>query len=227
MIKSVISGDGEKTRHRFTLELTAPSGLKLYARPSDSAKLDTPLFVEIEDGLMVFARCYRRNFTGEVAARNLAEIPEFGEWKNAVCKIIQDFRESKLVIPWDSVCFGFTRDEIQATRDHHFAIKEQNRIEREEKETARRESEERKQVAYIDGLKQLVSDGESIDGESLVDLSRELGIEIHPRTCGMIKTRVVSIGIDTAKKRGKGSIQSAYEVYGQCQNALTGELVTA
>ncbi len=61
----------------------------------------------------------------------------------------------------------------------------------------------------------------AIDGDELIDLARHLGIEMHPRTVGMIRKRLSWINSNQAGCRGKGPIQNAFVVYRACFKILT------
>ena len=73
-------------------------------------------------------------------------------------------------------------------------------------------------------IKATVQRGESISGEDLIDLTRYLGIDVHPRTIGAIRNHVVTIAEDTARvyRKRNRCPQSVHTVYASCQEALEG-----
>lgn len=53
---------------------------------------------------------------------------------------------------------------------------------------------------------------DQITGQELLDLARHHGIEVHPRTAGMLKSRVLSIGRDQARVTGRPSTGNAFAI---------------
>lgn len=70
----------------------------------------------------------------------------------------------------------------------------------------------------MDRLKAKFSEG--LTGEELLELARHVGIDVHPRTAGMLKRRIAWIGDGTARVRGKGGAGDAFVVRDAVADAL-------
>lgn len=96
---------------------------------------------------------------------------------------------------------------------------------RQEKEAeAKRIADEKaaKEAARLDAIHQKVRDDIPIDGDSLVDLCRYLGVELHPRTAGTLRKRVVEINSTSASvrkiKQASGLSNEPYKAYVECMS---------
>lgn len=67
------------------------------------------------------------------------------------------------------------------------------------------EQRERERLAAIVGK---VKADEGIDGSQLADLARSMGIDLHPRTVGTLRKRVVSITSNGGRVTGRGHLPS-------------------
>jgi hypothetical protein len=89
-----------------------------------------------------------------------------------------------------------------------------------EAERARVEGEKSAaESARLAAIVEKIKRDEPIDGDSLIDACRFLGIEVHPRTAGTLRKRVVSINSSTARITGKGLSNEPYRLYRACQGA--------
>lgn len=102
------------------------------------------------------------------------------------------------------------------------AYRAAKQAERDAKESAEKAKEDAKYRERIDKVIGLVRGGEMVEAEQLIDLVRHLGIDVHPRTIGAIRTHVVTIGPEGARvyKRKTKAPQSMYSVYKQCQDLI-------
>lgn len=93
---------------------------------------------------------------------------------------------------------------------------------REAKEKANADA---KFQAIIDGAVVRMQAGESVDGETLVTVCRHLGIDVHPRTVGMLRTRVRQINAESARIIGRGIGSTPYDLYRQCVERIAAGVV--
>lgn len=85
---------------------------------------------------------------------------------------------------------------------------------REAEEDARKLKRAAERLAEMEAIKASVVEGAGIDGRSLVDLARHVGIDIHPRTAGTAIKRLGSISSNQASVYGKGPLpQSVWRLY--------------
>lgn len=79
-----------------------------------------------------------------------------------------------------------------------------------------------KEAARLNVIHQKVRDDIPIDGDSLVDLCRYLGVELHPRTAGTLRKRVVEINSTAASvrkiKQASGLSNEPYKAYVECMS---------
>lgn len=99
-------------------------------------------------------------------------------------------------------------------------IEEQQAAEREAKEKEKALAEQKKRDARKAQLSAKVAANESIPGDDLAELCGMLGIELHPRTVGMLRKRVRSINAHSASIVGKGLSDAAFHAYLNCATAI-------
>lgn len=99
-------------------------------------------------------------------------------------------------------------------------IEAQQKNERNAADTAKRLETQRKIDARKATLSAKVAANESIPGDDLAELCGMLGIELHPRTVGMLRKRVRSINANSASIVGKGLSNAAYHAYMNCATAI-------
>lgn len=85
-------------------------------------------------------------------------------------------------------------------------------------ETRRKEAEQ--QSAWIEKTVAALRSDEFVSGDDLVEFARYKGIEVHPRTVGMIRKRVRFIRSCEARVVGKSDAQSAFSVHKQVLSTL-------
>lgn len=85
-------------------------------------------------------------------------------------------------------------------------------------ETRRKEAEQ--QSAWIEKTVAALRSDEFVSGDDLVKFARYKGIEVHPRTVGMIRKRVRFIRSCEARVVGKSDAQSAFSVHKQVLSTL-------
>lgn len=110
------------------------------------------------------------------------------------------------------------------------AFREKQAAEREEESRRRDEAEALKTKEVREKLEASVRKDEHINGEELLGLCRFHGIEVHPRTAGFWKSRIVAINSDSGKmnaKRGQSTdATSAYRAYRELRKRLTESVLT-
>jgi len=114
----------------------------------------------------------------------------------------------------DGTPYGVAMKVLQDAKDSAAEAKRQ----RQEEEDRQRE------LAVLSILEDEVRKNMMIDGEELLKLCRHHGIEVHPRTAGFWRSRVVGINSDRgrvqAKKGQSSDCTSAYRAYRQVQTNL-------
>jgi hypothetical protein len=95
-------------------------------------------------------------------------------------------------------------------------IEAEQQREREAKEQAKQAAEQVKRDTIKAKLSARVAVNESISGEELAELCSMLGIELHPRTIGLLRKRVRAINSGSASIVGKGLSDAAYGAYLSC-----------
>lgn len=88
--------------------------------------------------------------------------------------------------------------------------------EEEERERLEQEKVEKERLAKtkeLERIKAAVVADTGISGDELVYLARAVGVEVHPRTVGMLRKRVVEIKEGAARIYGKGDTGLAHRVY--------------
>ena len=108
-------------------------------------------------------------------------------------------------------------------RDRVAAIDAKREAERVAEETAKRDKREADKAARLERIKQQMVADTAIGGDELLDIARTLGIDVHPRTAGMLKRRVNSIRRGQAGIVKGGSVQAAFDLYKQCLVLFAGE----
>lgn len=115
-----------------------------------------------------------------------------------------------------------TREVLRAFigEESALAFEEEVRLAKEAREAEHVAKEAAKRDAYLSTIKAKFLAGGGVNGDELVDLARSLGIEIHPRSVGMLRKRVVWICEDKARIYKGGPIDSAYELYKEVKEAM-------
>lgn len=113
------------------------------------------------------------------------------------------------------------RQYIGADRfDAYYAALE---ADREAQERARHDAQESKGRAAVERMAETVKAGRPIDGDSLATLARSLGFDLHPRTVGTLRKRVVSIGPDGGRVTGRGFLpDTIWRLYREVREKLAG-----
>lgn len=93
-------------------------------------------------------------------------------------------------------------------------------------ERTRKEREENEAIAAKELACIKSRFGTGITGDELLTLARHLGVEVHPRTAGMIRKRIVSIANGSARISGKRVTDDAWACWRACEAALSAELAT-
>jgi hypothetical protein len=106
--------------------------------------------------------------------------------------------------------------------ERYEAFLQGRRDEREAKEQQRLADKAAERQKRIDAIAAKVKQGEYVSGDDLVDLLRHLEIDIHPRTVGTLRKRVVEIKADQARIRGRGLPNGMYHLYQAAQLKLAG-----
>lgn len=80
---------------------------------------------------------------------------------------------------------------------------------------ADREAAERRNAesARLEDLRQRFASGERVTGDELIDVARAAGIDVHPRTAGTLRRRVVEIGGGSARVRGGACPDGVWALY--------------
>lgn len=121
---------------------------------------------------------------------------------------------------------GGTQDVVrQYVGDAYQEFYKRKEDEQRAKDEKRRAEEAAKHEKYMQAVREKVKAGEMVGGEELVDLCRELKVDIHPRTVGMIRKRVSVINHEQARVSGRGPINGAYSLYKECRAKLGGTVV--
>lgn len=123
---------------------------------------------------------------------------------------------------------GGTRQAIRQHCGESYCAAEDSareKAEREARETAERKESERAAAELeqrLQGHRETVCSGEAISGESLLELARSLGIDVHPRTAGMLRKRVAWVEAHRNARWGKAHLPgSVCELYRRCQELLS------
>lgn len=106
----------------------------------------------------------------------------------------------------------------------------------QERENARLAKEKERsdiESARLNAIHQKVKENIPIDGDTLVDLCRYLGVELHPRVAGVLRKRVVEINKDGASvkkiKQASGLSSEPYKAYLDCMNCelrITAQIIS-
>lgn len=75
----------------------------------------------------------------------------------------------------------------------------------------------------MDKLAATVAAGEAVEGDQLLTLARHVGVDVNPRTAGLLRRRVAWIKAGTAGVTGKGGAGQAHAVY----DAVRAKVATA
>lgn len=95
------------------------------------------------------------------------------------------------------------------------------RSEYQARQQAAAEKEAKRRAEYIAALTTAIKADVAIEGTDLVEIARECGVEIHPRTVGTLRKRVLSINSCSARIRGKQLPNSVYGLYRQVRDYLS------
>jgi hypothetical protein len=123
---------------------------------------------------------------------------------------------------WDVL----TADPIwgQLLRDHEQAITErQEAANRERIERERIEREQAAKLARMDKAKSTLLANGQIDGETLLELARYIGIDVHPRTAGTLKKRIGLIGNGSCRVYGGSVPDGVWVLYREVMAVLQPE----
>lgn len=212
------SSDGTEKRKRFT-HVETFGELRIFAFEADADNRYAAWFVEIEPGRVTFA-----NFGRTCLEREPCTVPDtLDGWKAAVRAMWQDGLRNGQALPLDAVYFGFSEADITTSREARAERLEAARIERERKAAERAEREREAEKKRLAELRLALSAGDPIDGSDLVDVARWLGIDVHPRTVGMLRQRIASVCANQCRFRGKAApAQSIYRLYRDCQESIAG-----
>ena len=77
----------------------------------------------------------------------------------------------------------------------------------------RRAWREAREAAELAASRQRFAAGERVTGGELLAVARSIGIDVHPRTAGTLKNRVLEIGGGSARIRGGRCPDGVWEVY--------------
>lgn len=213
-------------RKQFTF-VTAIGDLRLFAFSSeiesdtDGRRIYASLFAEVEPGRLVQAR-----FSNHQIERAKQVVSSLQTWKDSIRASLLIAVTNGLVLPGDAVDFGFTQTEIDASHASYEQRAERERGERAKRELERQQAELERQAKYIGESRNSILSNSPVNGDTLVDVARSLSINVHPRTVGMLRKRVVCVNCDVGRITGKGSIQSAFSLYRQCQKILLDSVET-
>ena len=97
----------------------------------------------------------------------------------------------------------------KAIADARQAYEERTARERE----AREADIAAKHAKRIETIKTDILGGRPVSGEDLIDIARHLEIDVHPRTVGMVRNRVISISDGSARISGVGLSDSAWRLF--------------
>jgi len=220
MLKTMYSGEKSAWVQKQVTLWRDHNGMKLY-------KLDVAmsyLWLEIEPGILVSAQ-FRDSDVQNLSRREGNTLPvDLEDWKKRVSEHFRKRFDNDGFLPPDALYLGFTQEQI----DHGLRLakirSDVKAVEREASYARQREVAEAREVAVIVALKASVLEDKTIDAGQLIDLAKHLGIEIHSRTIGMLRKRVVSLNSSSARIRGKGlPSNSPYSLYKQCRNLLLEE----
>lgn len=93
--------------------------------------------------------------------------------------------------------------------------------EHQRQEAQRLAAENAKQAVIIAGIETRIIAGDFVSGDELVQIARHLEIEIHPRTVGTLRKRVVQVKAEQARITGRGYAPSSiYELYREVADTL-------
>jgi len=95
----------------------------------------------------------------------------------------------------------------------------------EARQTAERAKQDARRREQLESIKARVNADETIDGEDLIALAREMNIPLHPRTIGTARRRLIAINSGTARIKTTKSVKrlpdAIWDVYRQAKSLLS------
>lgn len=86
---------------------------------------------------------------------------------------------------------------------------------------AREEAAQEANALRVEKLKRAIADDTPVSGDELLDVARAVGIEVHPRTAGTLRRRVVEIQSGCGRVRGGQAPDSVWSLYRRVKAAVT------
>ena len=102
------------------------------------------------------------------------------------------------------------------------AAQEDSRLqkEREAELIEKLEQQKRNDELAFSAIRSSMLANTPIEGGQLLFAARQLNIDVHPRTAGLLRHRIHTINKDTARIHGRGNSGQAFKVYGECLKAI-------
>ena len=96
------------------------------------------------------------------------------------------------------------------------------RIEAERQKRQAEEDEKNRKIhdAFVSRMTSKVQADEMVCGEDLLEFARHVGIEVHPRTAGSLKRRIVAVNSGQCRFHGERPPATVYELYRQVRGKL-------